>query len=81
MIEQTRAEPTGTVIGDILGRTVAKPRELGHPHIATMADSFTHENSSLVMDLLGSLEQFVGEKKDKSKLNLYNFKLRTTDMA
>eukprot|EP00972_Heterocapsa_arctica_P097101 14326468-Heterocapsa_arctica.AAC.1 len=82
MIEQTRAECTGIIIEDILARTVIKLRETGHPNSATMADSFTHENAAYVMDLLGSLEQVVGEsKKDKSKQKMENFKQRTTDMA
>eukprot|EP00972_Heterocapsa_arctica_P041534 6123100-Heterocapsa_arctica.AAC.1 len=81
MIELERAEYTGIIIGDILARTV-KQRDPGHPRTATMADSFTRENAALVMDILGSLEQFVGEsKKDKSKHNIENFKQRTTDMA
>eukprot|EP00972_Heterocapsa_arctica_P098177 14489007-Heterocapsa_arctica.AAC.1 len=34
------------------------------------------------MDILGSLEQFVGDtNKDKSKLKKENYKTRTTDMA
>eukprot|EP00972_Heterocapsa_arctica_P098690 14563442-Heterocapsa_arctica.AAC.1 len=65
----------------ILAREGAEQFAADFPDTAAMAEAFSQESALYCMDILGSLDQCVGDTKQDKKKERDNYKPATTSMA